>query len=202
MCYCKQYLFTGMVHCYKQHWVLGYPKPPTEPGLPLAVQLSVLEAPFNPELSGAPPSYNNLPCSVETPQYPQVGGGFWSFPLITSWLHLFKALSTFWEKTAKYLWSFWKRNTLWMESQMWTELKPKSIPSKNCTEAVSSWFVDPVGLDSLEMCFTDVLETARKGTFPFHPLLKGPEGPLSEVVVVKSPPPTQKSCPIFPFTRQ
>lgn len=32
-------------------------------------ELSVLEAPFNPELSGALPSYNNLPCSVETPQY-------------------------------------------------------------------------------------------------------------------------------------
>lgn len=40
---------------------------------------SVLEDPFNPELKGAPPSYSNLPCSVET----QAGGGFWSFPLIT-----------------------------------------------------------------------------------------------------------------------
>lgn len=47
--------------------------PLTAPDLPLAVELSVPEVPFNSELSGAPPSYNYLPCSVETPQYPKVG---------------------------------------------------------------------------------------------------------------------------------
>lgn len=54
--------------------MLGYPKPLTEPDPLLAVELSALEAPFNPEFSGVPPSYNNL--HVETPHIPRLGVDF------------------------------------------------------------------------------------------------------------------------------
>lgn len=108
ICYCKQHLFMGMMHCHEQHWVLGYLKPLNEPDPSLAVELSVLEAPFNPELKGAPPSYSNLPCSVET----QAGGGFWSFPLITYQLYLFKPLSTFWEKKLQSIFDPFGKETL------------------------------------------------------------------------------------------
>lgn len=42
----------------------------------LAVELRVLEAPFQPGLGGVTPSYNNMGCSAKTPQHPEVGIDF------------------------------------------------------------------------------------------------------------------------------
>lgn len=76
ICYSKQHIFAGKLHCRKQQGELGCPKPPTVPDLPLAAGLHVLEASFQPELDGIAPSCNKLWSSAEIPQDSKLGLDF------------------------------------------------------------------------------------------------------------------------------